>query len=366
MVQKSAAMHRLLGALALSLFAAACSTGADVSTDEDPVIVDTRSRAARAQYDRNVGFARGYAAKCLPSSNRPRVLVSGFGRFLDVADNATGRIVSELTGIPYPETRAPAAGQVDPPEAKVSVGLRTVPIPGVGEVDVCAMILPVDWDLASILIAKEANAFQPMFVLMNGVAADRQPLWLELGSMNRASRLVDGTNLLVPAGNGDLVPVIEGGELGRPNFLAWEPVQTAARAAIARHAGEVDGRERFADILPDAVLAGYPRASNTYLCNNTTYVTGYLMDHPNETVSLLQSSDPIAGAANDVQVKVGVYLRSTPRVFVHWPQELADKHLRASADVMSSIISGQLMASDRSTRGDNRQADPSLTGGSFF
>lgn len=366
MVQKSAPMHRLLGAVALSLFAAACSSGSDASTDEDPVIVDTRTRAARAQYDLNAGFARSYVAQCRPSSHRPRVLVSGFGRFLDVADNATGRIVSELTGVPYPETREPAPGQVDPPAPKVSVGGVTLSLPGVGPVDVCAMILPVDWDLASILIAKEADAFQPSFVMMNGVAGDRQPLWFELGSMNRAARSVDGTNLLVPTGNGNLVPLVDDGELGRPNLLAWSQVQEAARATIAGHADDVDGGERFGDILPDAVLAGFPRSSNTYLCNNTTYVTGYLMDHPGQTVSLLRSSTQVRGSANDVPVTMRSDLRSTPRVFVHWPQELASVHRAAGADVMRSILAAQLAAGPAATRGDNRQADPSLTGGDYY
>ena len=46
------------------------------------------------------------------------------------------------------------------------------------------MILPVYWDLAAILIAKEMDSFEPAFVMMNGVAGQRQPIWIELGATN--------------------------------------------------------------------------------------------------------------------------------------------------------------------------------------
>ena len=372
MVQERPAM-RALGVLGLALVAAmavsACgSNGASASDDHD-VTLATATRAARAQYDANVAFAQGYVGQCRATGTRPRVLVSGFGRFLSIADNATGRILSELTGVPYPETTAPAAGQLDPPARQVSVALTTLSLPNVGDVDVCAMILPVDWDLASILIAREAEAFHPTFVMMNGVAGDRQPLWIELGATNRAARLVDGTNLLVPTGENDLVPLVDdapSSEDARPNLLAWSTVRAAAREAVSRHAREVDGGERFQDLLEGAELAGFPRSSNTYLCNNTTYVTGFLMDHPGRPVSLLRASPPVAGAANDVTVTMGVDLSQVPRVFVHWPSELADKHHAAAADVMRSILAAQLGATESSTRGDNRQADPSLAGGAFF
>ncbi|MBC7018179.1 hypothetical protein, partial [Salmonella enterica] len=100
----------------------------------------------------------------------------GFGRFMSIRDNATGRIVSAVVpSARYPETAPPPAGVVDPPAQQLSVSSATLVLPGAGPVDVCAMILPVYWDLAAILIAKEMDAFQPTFVMMNGVAGDRQP-----------------------------------------------------------------------------------------------------------------------------------------------------------------------------------------------
>jgi len=115
-------------------------------------------------------------------------------------------------------------------------------------------------------------------------------------------------------------------------------------------------------------LAGFPRTSNTYLCNNVTYVTGYLMNHPGKEVKLLRASPAVRGKQNDVRVKMTNDFRSTPRVFVHWPSELADageeKH-EAAADVMRAIIGAQI--GDRlPTKGDNALADPDLQGATFF
>ena len=347
-------------------------------SSDDEIIVDTSTPEARRQYDANVGFARSYVARCLASpvpSNRPRVLVTGFGRFMSIANNATGRIVSTL--VPearYPETLAPTPGEIDPPEPQLAVVSSTIELPGVGAADVCAMILPVYWDLAAVLIAKEAEAFKPTFVMMNGVAGERQALWIELGATNRASRNFDGSNQLRPAVTpGEAyVKIVEHApesEDTQGNLLSWRAVETAARDAVERHAGEIDDGTSFGDIVRGASLAGFPRPSNTYLCNNVTYITGWLMSHPGREVRLLRASHKVVGEANDVRVKIRSNLSAVPRVFVHWPSDLADKHHAAAADVMKSIILAQLIASregDAPTLGDNALAHPDLQGGGLF
>lgn len=367
---------RPIGNLLAGAFAAfawgGCADDGATSDHDNEVKVDTRSPEARRQYDANVAFASSYQPRCaaLATSNRPRVLVTGFGRFMTIANNATGRVVHALVpSAPYPETEAPTPGEVDRPEPQLSVGSTVLHIgPDVGDVDVCAMILPVYWDMAAILIAKEAEAFRPSFVLMNGVAGPRQPLWIELGAVNRASRNFDGSNQLRPAmSEGDeYVKLIESApsrEDSQGNLLSWLAVRDEANAAVAAHS--------FDGILQGATLAGYPRLSNTYLCNNVTYVTGWLMSHPNKEIRLLRASRPVAGAANEVRLRLRSDLRDTPRVFVHWPSELADRSdlHAAGADVMRAIIGAQLRAisrGDRPTRGDNALADPSLRGGGFF
>jgi pyrrolidone-carboxylate peptidase len=369
------ALAGFLGVVAASV---GCASESDLTTVDDDITVDTSTPEARRQYDANVGFATRYTARCasaLPQSGRPRVLLTGFGRFMSIANNATGRIISTLVpNATYPETVQPPAGQLDAPEAQLSVGAMTLPLPGVGDVDVCAMILPVYWDLAAILIAKEAEAFKPTFVMMNGVAGPTQPLWIELGATNRAARNYDGSNALAPAmpPGQSLVKLIESAQPSddlQSNLLSWRAVQSSARAAVARHAGEVENGVSFGSIVGGASLAGFPRNSNTYLCNNVTYTVGYLMSHPGQGVRLLRASVPRSGRANEVVARTTTDFRNVPRVFVHWPSELAEQHHEAGADVMKSIIAAQITASrtgDKPTLGDNAIADPTLAGGRFF
>jgi pyrrolidone-carboxylate peptidase len=368
-------LFALLGVASMSV--AACSSD---EPEEEPfgdsdneVKVDTRTPAARQQYDANVAFATGYVPTCTgPNSGRPRVLVTGFGRFMSINDNATGRIVSKLVpGSVYPQTTSPPPGVVDPPGPQLDVVQATIDLPQSGLVDVCAMILPVYWDLASILIAKEMEAFQPSFVMMNGVAGSRQPIWIELGSTNRADALDDGSNQLRPAvaPSESFAKIVDVGEDARPNLLSWSAVQAAARARIEAHADDIDQGTRFGDVLGGVKLAGFPRSSNTYLCNNVTYVTSYLMAHPLSTVRLLKASPRLRNRVNEVQVRMKTDFRDTPRVFVHWPSEMATKHHAAGADVMAAILDAQLVAlarGHRPTFGDNTLADPTLAGGTFF
>lgn len=369
---------------ASALLASACTSdpsveGPDdgpVAGDENEVKVDTRTPAARLQYDANVAFATGYLPTCVRgTSSRPRVMLTGFGRFMSIADNATGRIVSKVVpAAAYPLTTPATPGEIDPPGPQLSVATATIELPGAGAVDVCAMILPVYWDLAAILIAKEMDAFQPTFVMMNGVAGSRQPIWVELGATNRAAPLDDGSSQLRPAvgPNEQFAKIVETAsreEDARANLLSWRAVEAAARATITRHAGDIDQGTAFGDLLPGVKLAGYPRSSNTYLCNNTTYVTGYLMSHPRRAVRLLKASPAVRGAVNEVKVEMKTDLRAVPRVFVHWPSEMATKHHEAGAEVMKAIIDAQLTAmarGDAPTDGNNALADPTLQGGTFF
>src|SRR5262245_39809627 len=98
-------MHRptrmKLGPLVLvtMAFAAGCGsndsdTGSNASPvgDEADVKVDTRDKLARKQYDADVAFVNAYRPRCPQTGGtNPRVLVTGFGRFMTIANNATGR-----------------------------------------------------------------------------------------------------------------------------------------------------------------------------------------------------------------------------------------------------------------------------------
>ncbi len=346
-------------------------------TNDDDVRVDTSSPQARRQYDANVGFALGYKARCpAPSGKRPRVLVTGFGRFGSITDNATGRIVSTM--VPearYPETTPPPPGEIDLPEPQLSVGFRVMKLPGATEeVEVCAMVLPVYWDLAAVLIAREIEAFHPGFVMMNGVAGSRQPLWIELGAVNAAAPLADGSDQLRPFSKPgeSLVPLVENAapeDRARPNLLSWNAAREAAAAAVREHAPNVDQGVAFGDIANGVVFAGFPRESNTYLCNNVTFTTGYLMDRPGKKVRLLRASTRVNGRPNWLDVGLKGDFSSVPRVFVHWPSELATMHREAGAEVMKALIGAQIGAierGERPTRGAGIEPDPGLVGGQTF
>ncbi len=347
-----------------------------MESSEDAVRVNTGTKEARAQYDANVAFANAYASRCgAPTPGRKRVLLTGFGRFMNIADNATGRIVSAV--VPqarYPETSPPRAGEVDPPAPQLSVGRATLHLPKSGDVDVCAMILPVYWDLAAILIAKEVQAFQPSFVLMNGVAGGTQPLWFEMGSINRGAALDDGSGNLRPApkageATAKLVETAGADELGRPLLASWQAIRAAARDEIEKQGNVRGGGVAFKDVVEGAVFAGFPRESNTYLCNNVTYVTNYLLDHPGKSVTLLRASTRVAGKPSSVSVKLTGDYRKVPREFIHWPSTVVDGHVAPAKEVMLRILDAQIAAlgtDDAPVRGDNDLADPSLRGGDTF
>lgn len=362
---RSLSLALLAAMVALPLSACGDESESPPDNQESDVVVDTKSELAWKQYLANVKFAEGYRAQCsAPNPEdevfRPRVLVTGFGRFLENRENATGRIVERLVpDLEYPLTDPPAEGEIDDPAAQLSVTESRIELPGVGEVDVCAIVLPVFWDLAAYLLLTEANTFQPDMVLMNGIAGGQQPIWMELGSTNAAVALPDGSGILLPIEDGTpLLSGLDEKDQARGLLMSWSEVRAAAESRIADLADEEDESGRtFGSILQGVRYAGYPRSSNTYLCNNTTFVVNYVMDHPGETVRLLEPSDPREGGPTGLDLTVDVDLSGVPRDFVHWPSTLSGDHLDRAAEVMATILGTQLAAETEATRGDSSTAD---------
>jgi hypothetical protein len=239
------------------------------------------------------------------------------------------------------------------------VALSTIELPGVGEVDVCAMVLPVFWDLASFLVLAEAQIFQPDVVLMNGIAGGSQPIWMELGSTNAAVALPDGSGILLPIESG--TPLLAGlpeEDRARGLLMSWDEVRAATELRISElslEPGE-DG-STFGEILQGVRYACFPRDSNTYLCNNTTFVVNWAMDNPGTTFRLLEPSDPREGGPTGLDVRLDADLRLVPRDFVHWPSLLAGTHLDRAAEIMATLLGAQLAAEEEPTRGDPARAD---------
>ncbi|RYE94253.1 MAG: hypothetical protein EOO75_02440 [Myxococcales bacterium] len=342
--------------------------------DEDEVVVETETPEEWAQYQANLKFALDYKPKCpVTKTGRPRVIVSGYGRFMSNATNTTGQIISRLIpGAKYPVTAPPPYGEVDEPAPQTSVALGSLTLPKTGAVDVCALILPVSWDLAAILVLKEVAAFAPDLVIMNGIAGPTQPLWLELGSVNRAMAARDSSDLLAPVEGSPLIPQASQGDLLRGLRMSWGTVKGAAEKAIKAEAKLLDEKGKpLSDVITGgALLAGFPREGNTYLCNNVAYTVNYLMGYPGRSVRLLKASHPRGNAPNGISVKVSRDHRQTPREFIHWPSTLAGpRHLDAGARILAAIIDAQLTAqrssSDRATVGTNEQAEISASGDTY-
>ncbi|MCA9624716.1 MAG: hypothetical protein KC731_37090 [Myxococcales bacterium] len=325
--------------------------------------VDTTGALERAQYDANRRFAEDYLPSCgEPSVGdgvvRPRVLVTGFGRFKQNRDNATGRIVSALLpALRYPETDPPAAGAIDPPGPQLAVARGVLTLPRMGEVEICAMVLPVFWDLAAYLVLREAEAMRPDIVVMNGIAGFRQPLWLELGAVNRADHSRDGSSLLQPVSEGAvLIPEAGGAEVARGNLAHWDSLRAAAEETIAELAEVEADRGRFDEILTGVRFAAFPRSSNTCLCNNTTFTVGWGLDHPDEPFHLFETSDD----DEPLEVKLAD-LGEIPRWFMHWPSALQGEHVHAGRNLLAAILDAELGAladGELPKRGDSAWADP--------
>lgn len=357
-VQRCVWLIGLLGALS------ACGTS--VGTDALDVKVDTESELAWQQYVANLEFAKSYEARCdlaLAAEADHRVLVTGFGRFQSNSYNATGGMVSELIAeLDYPETTAPPSNEIDLPAPQTAVAQGMLELPGAGTVFVCAMVLPVFWDLAPYLIAREMAAFEPEMVLMNGIAGWRQEVWLELGAVNEAKRLGDGSNNLRPdEDRAPLVPTAGASEYARANLASWDAMRTAIDVALEEESARSRDGVPFGDVVHGTLLAGYPRSSNTYLCNNVTYTVGYLMDHHQESVRLMEASHVRDGVDAGLDVTLGVDMSAVPRLFMHWPSDLRGEHLAAGAALMRAAIDAQLSALDSTAdgpaRGDNDTAE---------
>jgi hypothetical protein len=147
--------------------------------------------------------------------------------------------------------------------------------------------------------------------------------------------------------------------------MSWKAVETAARAKVTEHAADVEEDRKFGDVLTGAKLAGFPRAGNTYLCNNVTYTVNYLMGYPGKSVTLLKASKAVSGKPNSVTTKITRDVHAVPRTFLHWPSTLTGKHITDAADVLASVLDAQLSTKDAPTLGANSMAEIQASGGTF-
>ena len=145
-------------------------------------------------------------------------------------------------------------------------------------------------------------------------------------------------------------------------MLSWVAVSDAGRSAVRLRSRRRQADQAFDDVVTGVDFGRFPRAGNTYICNNTSYTVGYLMDRPGEIVQLMRASGAAPGAADGVALSMLRSHVSVPRVFVHWPGELSGEHLVAATEVLTSLIGAQLAASaggEVAKRGQVADVEPS-------
>lgn len=267
-----------------------------------------------AQHAANVAFARAYRGRSFAGQrSRPRVLVSGFGRFPAHDVNATATLVCALAGVEPPRVPAVAleAGLVDDPSRHVVVADFVMDLPRAGAVDARAIVLPVFWDVAAVVLLREIDAFQPDVVMMNGIGRDEQPIVLEQGALNRAAAREDGSLRVRSSGD----EIVIGGPAVRVLGCAAREVALAAGMEL-----------------------GEARADNAYLCNQLAYLVDHAMARPRVPLCVLRRTADDPGLA----LSLDHDLRTTPRMFVHWPALTSVPAWDLAADVVRRAVDEQL------------------------
>ncbi len=321
---------------------------------ETPIRFQLDSPNALAQLAANRTYAEHFVANHLaltirPSSSSalPRVLVSGFGRFLTHDFNASAHIVTRLlNGVEPPSVSVSDLRGVHSPAEQTLVQCQTVAIDQHTDVELCVLVLPVFWDLAPWLLLNTIKHFQPSIVLMNGIAAERQPIYLEHACANYARVCEDGSGHLRP----EIVTERGGEVLGKLVLDEAESLEDsqlrAAWGALEQAAQrECDGLGdvRESDVNLSSILSGVSQQSqwsesNSYLCNSVAYLCNHAMLHPTRALRFFeQTSDPLTLAL------MGEW-SAVSRAFIHWPSDLRGKHIDCGAAILRAMISAQVRA----------------------
>jgi|GEM_PF-7111157 len=162
------------------------------------------------------------------------------------------------------------------------------------------IVLPVEWAHAAELLLAESITTKATWVLMNGVAGARQPMWIESAAMDVFAEREDAAGKM-------------------PEVIRTTPTETvyvsidvgaakkAADLAFRKVRDTVEGGLRLDAIMHGATMMD-PRAENAYVCNDTTW--------------------RVTRALSGTGARAG---------FFHWPHELRGAHVEAACDVLLAI-----------------------------
>ncbi len=235
----------------------------------------------------------------------PRVVLTGFGAFAGAPRNATEEMIRALASDVGIEMRARSFRA-----RELAIGRGVVRLPSSAEAHVSLMVLPVVWEAAAALVAKEARASRASLVVMSGIAARMRSITLESFATSARKRMADVFGVRPARGRS-----------------ASRALETTLDVVVARAAAEAAlSRERIDAI--EGVTSREVDATNAYVCNDVAHVTARLAT---SNVRVLRST-----ASPD-----GVHVPRIGRVahgFVHWPAEIAPDHAPACARVLLSMV----------------------------
>ncbi len=231
----------------------------------------------------------------LPRSGAPSIVITGFGAFPGAPRNATAEMIVAIARDAHVTLRRPS---LRAPDFLAGRG-------AVGELGVSLMVLPVLWDAAAALVAKEARATRARVIVMCGIAKI-SAITIE-GFATSSRRTLPDRFGVKPAFQRDA------SRAHRATFDT-EIARAAGEAAVA-HEG-----------LGMSVTCHGLDEDNSYVCNATAHVAARLAVRG---VRVLRSS----GAPEGVPV---------PRIgashgFVHWPAEIPPDRVDAFARVLVAM-----------------------------
>jgi pyrrolidone-carboxylate peptidase len=249
------------------------------------------------------------------ATGTPRVVLTGFGSFPGVSRNATAEMIHAIAKranitMTRPSFRA----------SELETGRGRMTLSSGREIELSLMVLPVLWDGAAALVAKEARATRASLVIMSGVAGKLAAITIERFSTTARRNMKDAFGVR-PARS-------RGASGAYDTAFDTERALAAAKDAIAKEA-----------ILAKANVACRELdATNSYVCNATAHVTAQLASRAGRVLRSAGAPDGLAIAR----------LRAA-HGFVHWPGELRSEETPACGNVLLAMADA--LVSDRRAAG---------------
>ncbi len=223
----------------------------------------------------------------------PRVVLTGFGAFPNVPRNATAEIISSIASANDIALRSQSFRSRD-----FVMGRGVVRLPLGTCVHASLLVLPVSWEAAPRIAIAEARASRASLVLMSGVAAPVQPIFVERGSTGARRMMRDAF-----------------GARPRRKRRQTHHVSIDTALATSAAANALAKEASLASVVPGVVF-GDVRAENAYVCNATAH-----------------------GVAT-------ARLRGARHGFIHWPRDIGANDVGACARVLLAMVDALTRARD--------------------